>query len=77
MDEVTKQYNERAKRILRAQMAAKGLNFDGLSQALAEIGHQESAKNLSNKIGRGTFTAGFFMMCLEAMRYEIVRLSDV
>lgn len=55
------------KGILRAEMAKKGLTYADLALRLKVIGVEEDAKNLANKIGRGTFSAILFMQCLSAM----------
>lgn len=40
------------------------------------MGVKETGKNLSNKISRGGFTAGFMIMCLEAIGAKAVRIDD-
>jgi uncharacterized protein DUF6471 len=52
------------------------LNYDGLAEKLAAIGVRESARNLSNKISRGGFTAGFFIQCLTAIGCHAVPLDE-
>lgn len=76
MDEATLAYQEKAKGILRAEIKRRNMNYEDLAAKLAEIGVQDNARNLSNKIARGSFTAGFFVMCLEAVGCQSVRLSD-
>jgi uncharacterized protein DUF6471 len=67
MDEKTMAYQYKVKGILRAEIKRRNLNYEDLVKKLAEIGVEETARNLSNKIARGGFTAGFFVMCLEAI----------
>lgn len=67
MDEKTMAYQYKARGILRAEIKRRNLNYEDLVKKLAEIGVEETARNLSNKIARGGFTAGFFVMCLEAI----------
>lgn len=76
MESKAKQYQDKAKGILRAEIKRRNLNYDQLAEKLAEIGVKESARNLSNKIARGGFTAGFFIQCLEAIGCQSVRLSE-
>lgn len=76
MDETQLGYQERAKGILRAEIKRRNMNYEDLAEKLGEMGVQENARNLSNKIARGSFTAGFFVMCLEAIGCQSVRLSD-
>lgn len=52
------------------------MTYEDLAAKLAEIGVEDTPKNLSNKIARGAFTAGFFVMCLEAIGSKAIRLVD-
>ncbi|PQA89659.1 DUF6471 domain-containing protein [Hyphococcus luteus] len=74
-DDLDKQYQAKAKGLLKAEMARRNLSYEGLSEKLKSIGIEESPKNLSNKIGRGSFTAGFFLQCLEAIGCTSLRLD--
>jgi hypothetical protein len=47
-----------------------------LAEKLAGLGVEDTPKNISNKIARGAFTAGFFVMCLEAIGCNTIRLTD-
>lgn len=60
-----------------AEIKRRNLNYEQLAEKLDEqFGVKDTGKNLSNKIGRGGFTAGFFIMCLEAIGAKAVRLED-
>ena len=76
MDDVSLAFHEKAKGILRAEIKRRNLNYDQLAEKLAAIGFNDNARNLSNKIARGAFTAGFFVMCLEAIGAKGIRLDD-
>lgn len=76
MDKVSLAYQEKAKGILRAEIKRRNLNYEDLARKLGELGAHENARNLSNKIARGAFTAGFFVMCLEAIGAQTVRVKD-
>lgn len=76
MDDTALAYQEKAKGLLRAEIKRRNLNYEQVAEKLAEMGVKESPKNLSNKIARGGFTAGFFIMCLEAIGAKTVRLDD-
>ena len=76
MDNVSLQFQEKAKGILRAEIKRRNLNYEQLAEKLGELGVEENARNLSNKIARGAFTAGFFVMCLEVIGAQSVRLKD-
>ena len=49
------------KGILRAEMARRGMTYEQLSQRLAELGIQDTAVNIRNKVARGGFSAVFFV----------------
>lgn len=75
METIDKEYQDKAKGLLRAEIVRRNLSYEDLAQKLAAIGVEDTARNLSNKIARGGFSAGFFLQCLEAMKVENLRLE--
>ncbi len=75
METIDKEYQDKAKGLLRAEIARRNLSYEDLAQKLAAIGVEDTARNLSNKIARGGFSAGFLIQCLEAMGVESLRLG--
>lgn len=69
-------WGELAGALLRSEMAKRRMKYPDLVRALAEIGVQDNERNLSNKIARGTFSAGFFLQCLNAMGVQSLRLNE-
>lgn len=69
-------WEEKAKGILRGEMARRGITYAQLTEKLAGIGIDENERNLRNKVSRGKFTAGFLLQCLAAMGAHTVRLED-
>lgn len=67
-------WEEKAKGLLRAEMARKGVTYAGLAERLAEIGIEDNERNLRNKVSRGKFTAGFLLQCLTAIGAEHLHL---
>ena len=67
---------ERAKRLLRSAMAAKGLSYDDLAEKLTAFGMPDTAVNLRNKVSRGKFTAAFLLAACEAMDVTTLRTRD-
>lgn len=57
----------RAKRLLRAELAARGVSYRELTTRLAAIGVEESERNVANRIARGSFSAAFLLQCLTAI----------
>ena len=71
----TTPYEERAKNILKSELKRRGITYAQLAEKLKERGAQESERNLANKISRGSFTAAFFMMCMDAIGVRQVSLE--
>lgn len=68
---------ERAKGLIKAELKRRNMTYDDLARKLTESGHSENARNLTNKISRGSFTAGFLLECLVAIGVQSVRLDDL
>ena len=64
------------KGLLKAELARRNLSYADLAEKLAAIGVKDNERNLSNKIGRGTFTAIFFVQCMEAIGCKTIHLED-
>ena len=63
-----------ATRVLRAEMARRGINFKQLAEALAALeghGSAESVQVLSNKINRGRFSFAFVLRAIKAMGIQL------
>jgi transcriptional regulator with XRE-family HTH domain len=63
------------KGILRAEMTRRGITYEQLAQRLGELGVQDTAVNIRNKVARGGFSAVFFVQCLRAIRCQMVRIE--
>lgn len=62
-----KEWEDKVKRLLKAELARKGITYAQLVGKLADIGVMDSEPNIRNKISRGKFTAVFLCQCLEAI----------
>lgn len=71
---VNVEYETRAKNLLKAELKRKGVTYAQLAEKLAEIGVQETERNLNNKISRGGFSAAFLLQCLHAIEVKELRL---
>ncbi|MEC5291219.1 DUF6471 domain-containing protein [Aurantimonas sp. C2-6-R+9] len=67
-------WEEKAKGIIRGEMARRGVTYAQLVERLAEIGVDENERNLRNKVSRGKFTAGFLLQCLNAIGVQSIQL---
>ena len=75
MHAVKSEYQTRAKNILKAELKRQGISYRELAEKLTSLGAQESERNLTNKISRGSFSTAFFIMCMDAIGAKEVRLA--
>lgn len=71
-----KDWQAQVKGLLKAELARRQLTYGDLAEKLEAIGIKDNERNISNKIGRGTFTAIFFMQCMEAIGCKTIRLEE-
>ena len=76
MPVVEKEWEDRVKRLLKAELARKGITYAQLVGKLADIGVMDSEPNIRNKISRGKFTAVFLLQCLEAIGANSLRIGE-
>lgn len=69
---VTQEYEEKAKNLLKAELKRRGMSYADLAAKLAEIGVQDTERNIANKISRGGFTAAFMLQCFAAIGVDKV-----
>lgn len=62
-----KTFEKRAKNILKSELKRRDITYAQLAEKLNALGASENERNLANKISRGSFTAAFFMMCMDAI----------
>jgi uncharacterized protein DUF6471 len=72
----SRDWQAKVKGILKAELKRRNLSYADLSDRLAAVGVEDNERNISNKISRGTFTAVFFVQCLEAIGCNTVRLDE-
>jgi Domain of unknown function (DUF6471) len=73
---VTQAFETKVKNLLKGELKRRGVTYAQLAAKLADIGVQETERNLNNKISRGGFTAAFLVECLEAIGCRTVHLED-
>lgn len=70
-----KEWEDRVKGMLKAELKRRGVTYAELVGKLADIGVMDSEPNIRNKISRGKFTAVFLVQCLKAIGAESIRLD--
>lgn len=69
-------WEEKAKRLLKAEMERKGVTFKALSRELEREEICETAAQLNRKINRGKFSTGFFLACLAALKVREIAVPE-
>ena len=70
-------WEDRARRLLKAELARADIGYRELAERLKKHGLKETEASIANKISRGTFSATFLLASLVAIGTENVRLEDV
>lgn len=65
-----------AREVLQDAVAQRAMNSRELAELLSEYGVDVEPKTLSRRINRGTFDAGFFLLCLAALGAERVDIPE-
>jgi len=60
-------WNEKVKRLLKAELVKRGITHEDLSSLLADIGVFETKASIDSKMSRGSFRAVFLIQCLIAV----------
>ncbi len=71
-----KDWQVQVKGLLKAELKKRDLSYADLAERLATIGIKDNERNISNKIGRGSFTTVFFVQCMEAIGCRTIHLEN-
>lgn len=69
-------WNEKVKRLLKAELVRRGISHSDLAGMLIKIGIEETKSSIDSKISRGTFSASFFIQCLAVIGCEKIELLE-
>lgn len=76
--ETERQWSERSKRFLKAELKRADVTYEELARRLREHhGLNETKVSVANKLSRGTFSASFFFAAMKAIGRENVNLSEL
>ncbi|WP_395008986.1 DUF6471 domain-containing protein [Undibacterium sp.] len=68
-------WENEARRIVKAELARRGLTYERLAKRLKTIGINETERSIANKMSRGTFSFVFFLQCMKAVGNHEVAFS--
>lgn len=69
-------WNEKVKRLLKAELVKRGISNADLAILLNEIGVNETKSSIDSKISRGTFSACFFIQSLSVIGCYKLEIAD-
>jgi hypothetical protein len=72
-----REWADRTKRFLKAELKRADVTYEELARRLREHGLEETESSVRNKLSRGTFPATFFLASMRAIGREQVNLADV
>lgn len=70
------EWQRRVKGILKAELKRRHVGYADLAEKLHVMGIKDSERNIANKIARGSFTAVFFVQCLDAIGCHTLHLDE-
>jgi hypothetical protein len=71
----TRDWTAQVKGILKAELKRRNVSYSDLAEKLETIGVKDNERNIANKVARGSFTAVFFVQCLEAIGCHTIHLN--
>jgi hypothetical protein len=71
-----KAWKAKVKGMLKAELKRQNLSYSDLVAKLADIGVKDDERNIANRVSRGSFTAVFFVQCMEAIGCRTIHLED-
>lgn len=78
-EDIERLYAEFARLTLQVQMKKRDLGYrqltDLFNDRFRKTGLKENERNMRNKIARGTFSAAFFLMCMNALDCKSLDLT--
>ncbi|UXY16637.1 DUF6471 domain-containing protein [Chitiniphilus purpureus] len=74
--QIAKEWEQHAKRILKAELVLSGMTYPVLAKKLAAMGVTDSPAAIANRISRGKFSFAFFLQCMAAMEVAEIRLKE-
>jgi len=65
----------RARGILKAELVRRHVSCRDLADRLGAIGVKDNERNIGTKLSRGSFTAAFFIQCLDTIGCRTIHLD--
>ncbi len=72
-----KEYADRLRRFLKAELKRAEVGYKELADRLTTHGFDETESGIASKMARGTFSATFLVACLAVLGRDGVRLEEI
>ncbi len=72
-----KEYADRLRRFLKAELKRAEVSYKELANRLIEHGLEETETGIASKMARGTFSATFLIACLAVLERDGLRLEEI
>jgi hypothetical protein len=76
-NKVEREWAERAKRLLKAELKRADVTYEELAVRLSNMGLEETKASIASKLSRGAFPATFLLASLKAIGKETLNLVDM
>jgi hypothetical protein len=72
-----KEYADRVRRFLKAELKRADVSYKELADRLTKHGLEETETGIASKLARGTFSATFLLACLTVLELEATNLTSL
>jgi len=72
-----KEWGDRAKRFLKAELKRADVGHKELAERLQAHGMDETESGIASKLSRGTFAVAFFLACLTVLEIKGFQIEDL
>ena len=69
--------NKSITQYLKSKIVAKGLTYGDIVELLNKEGLKCTESSFTTRLNRGTFSASFFIQCLNVLGYEVADVKEI
>ncbi|MFQ3250911.1 DUF6471 domain-containing protein [Glaciecola sp.] len=73
----TSDWRNLVQRLLKAELSKKGIKYQDLSDKLSQVGVDQSADNLRNKINKGILGADLLLQIMFVLNIKQIKYEDI
>ena len=73
----TSDWRNLVQRLLKTELSKKGIKYQDLSDKLSEVGVEQSADNLRNKINKGILGADLLLQIIFVLNIKQIKYEDI